>query len=124
MATAAATSMGVSPRARIRPKYLIFSVIGIMMAYVMVHNESYLWNWKDPIWQHYHAIKLYLLPHGLTAMFAILLGPTQFSDRIRNRFPRYHRVAGRLFVMGAMLGGPQARSCKPRKVKTDGSCWR
>jgi uncharacterized membrane protein len=77
-----------------------------MMAYVAVHNESFLVNWKDPIWVHYKTIRWYLLPHGLTAAFALLLGPMQFSDRLRARFTKLHRVSGRLYVGGALLGGP------------------
>ncbi len=77
-----------------------------MMAYVAVHNESFLVNWKDPIWVHYRAVKWYLLPHGLTAAFALLLGPMQFSDRLRARYTKLHRVCGRLYVAGALLGGP------------------
>jgi uncharacterized membrane protein len=89
-----------------RPKYLAFAFVGVMMAYVAVHNESFLVNWKDPIWVHYRAIKWYLLPHGLTAAFALLLGPMQFSDRLRARYTKLHRVSGRFYVAGALLGGP------------------
>jgi uncharacterized membrane protein len=108
MATAAApaASTGTQPKLKIRPKYLAFAFVGVMMAYVAVHNESFLVNWKDPIWVHYKAIKWYLLPHGLTAAFALLLGPMQFSDRLRTRFTKLHRVSGRFYVGGALLGGP------------------
>jgi uncharacterized membrane protein len=47
-----------------------------------------------------------LLPHGLTAACALLLGPMQFSDRLRARFTKLHRVSGRIYVSGALLGGP------------------
>ena len=106
MATAAAASTGALPKLKVRPKYVAFAFVGVMMAYVMVHNESYLWNWKDPIWEHYRQIKWYLLPHGLTAACALLLGPLQFSDRLRARFTKTHRVVGRIYVAGALIGGP------------------
>jgi uncharacterized membrane protein len=105
-ATAPVTSTGARPKFVIRPKYLAFTFVGVMMAYVAVHNESYLVNWKDPIWAHYRTIKWYLLPHGLTAACALLLGPMQFSDRLRARFTKLHRVSGRVYVSGALLGGP------------------
>jgi len=104
--TAPATSRGAQPKFVMRPKYLAFAFIGVMMAYVAVHNESFLVNWKDPIWVHYRAIKWYLLPHGLTAAFALLLGPMQFSDRLRARYTKLHRVSGRFYVAGALVGGP------------------
>jgi uncharacterized membrane protein len=105
-ATVPATSTGSRPKFVVRPKYLAFTFIGVMMAYVAVHNESYLVNWNHPIWAHYKTIKWYLLPHGLTAACALLLGPMQFSDRLRARFTKLHRVSGRVYVAGALLGGP------------------
>jgi len=108
MATATAPASSTAPRPRIviRPKYLAFTFVGIMMAYVAVHNESFLVNWKDPIWEHYKTIKWYLLPHGITAAFALLLGPLQFSDRLRKRFAKAHRVIGRFYVAGVFIGAP------------------
>lgn len=106
MATAAATNQGALPKLGTRPKYLAFAFIGVMMAYVAVHNESFLVNWKDPIWAHYRQIKWYLLPHGLTAACALLLGPMQFSDRLRAKYTKLHRVIGRFYVGGALIGGP------------------
>jgi uncharacterized membrane protein len=108
MATATAPASSTAPRPRIviGPKYLAFTFVGIMMAYVAVHNESFLVNWKDPIWEHYKTIKWYLLPHGVTAAFALLLGPLQFSDRLRARYTKFHRVSGRIYVAGALIGGP------------------
>ena len=106
MATAAATNQGALPKLSTRPKYLAFAFIGVMMAYVAVHNESFLVNWKDPIWSHYRDIKWYLLPHGITAACALLLGPLQFSDRLRARFTKLHRVMGRFYFAGVMIGGP------------------
>jgi len=106
MATATATTQGALPRIKLRPKVLAFAFIGVMMAYVAVHNESFLVNWKDPIWTHYRQIKWYLLPHGMAAACALLLGPMQFSDRLRARYTKFHRVVGRFYVAGAMFGGP------------------
>ena len=106
MATATATTQGSLPKFQLRPKYLGFGFVFLMMAYVLVHNESYLWNRADPIWSHYHTIKWYLLPHGLAAACALLLGPMQFSDRLRARYAKFHRVIGRLYVGGALIGGP------------------
>jgi uncharacterized membrane protein len=106
MATAAASSQGALPKFRVRPKYLAFAFIGVMFAYVMVHNESYLWNAKDPIWSHYRDIKWYLLPHGMAAACALLLGPMQFSDRLRTKYAKFHRIVGRLYVAGCFFGGP------------------
>jgi uncharacterized membrane protein len=77
-----------------------------MLAYVLVHNESFLINRQDPVWQHYHPFRWWLLPHGLAGACALLLGPLQFSDRLRQRFTKFHRVAGRIYVASALILAP------------------
>jgi hypothetical protein len=47
------------------PKYLLFVAIGLMLAYVIPHDESFLVHPKDPIWQHDEPFKWWLLPHGI-----------------------------------------------------------
>ena len=89
-----------------RIKYVVFTVVGLMIAYVIHHNESFLWHPHAPVWQHYEGFKWYLLPHGLAGACAILLGPMQFSDRLRQRFTKLHRVLGRFYVVGALIVSP------------------
>ena len=90
----------------LRPKYLLFAIIGLMLAYVTPHDEGFLVHPKDPIWQHYEAFKWWLLPHGIAGACALLLGPMQFSDRLRNRFRKLHRVVGRIYVAGVFVAAP------------------
>jgi uncharacterized membrane protein len=91
---------------RLRPKYLPFTAILLMLAYVIPHDESFLVHPKDPIWQHYEPFKWWLLPHGIAGACALLLGPMQFSDRLRERFRQLHRVVGRIYVAGVFVAGP------------------
>jgi len=90
----------------LRAKYLLFAAIGLMLAYVIPHDESFLVHPKDPIWQHYEPFKWWLLPHGIAGACALLLGPMQFSDRLRDRFKQLHRVAGRIYVAGVFVAAP------------------
>jgi uncharacterized membrane protein len=90
----------------LRPKYLLFAAIGLMLAYVIPHDESFLVHPQDPMWQHYRPFRWWLLPHGITGACALLLGPMQFSDRLRARFRRLHRVVGRIYVVGVFLAAP------------------
>jgi hypothetical protein len=57
---------------------VLFGFIGRMLAYVVVHNERFLSDAKDPEWPHIQTFKWWLLPHGLTGASALLLGPMQF----------------------------------------------
>jgi hypothetical protein len=91
---------------RLNAKYVVFSMIGIMMAYVLYHNERFLIEPANPIWQHYEPFKWWLLPHGVFGALVLLLAPLQFSDRLRRRFTRTHRISGRLYVAGAFVLAP------------------
>jgi len=119
MATATAPLQRTS---LLRSKYIVFAFVGLMLAYVLQHNESFLIHSNDPAWQHYQPFKWWLLPHGIAGACALLLGPMQFSDRLRQRYAKLHRVVGRLYVGGVAVAGPlglyiqyfQERSGAPR----------
>jgi uncharacterized membrane protein len=95
-----------APASWLRPKYFVFAFIFAMMAYVFNHNERFLLDSSHPAWQHYGVFKWWLLPHGVGAACALLLGPMQFSDRLRKRYTKLHRVLGRIYVAGALAGAP------------------
>ena len=51
------TSYNLLSRASwLRPKYLLLGFIGLMLAYVIPHDESFLVHPKDPLWQHYEPL--------------------------------------------------------------------
>ncbi|HKS88219.1 MAG TPA: DUF2306 domain-containing protein [Stellaceae bacterium] len=90
----------------IGPKPIVFTVIGLMAAYVIYHNEYFLINAAAPIWKHYEPFKWYLLGHGLAGGCALVLAPMQFSDRLRRRYLTLHRTTGAFYVAGAMILAP------------------
>jgi uncharacterized membrane protein len=89
-----------------RPKYILFAIIGVMVAYVLRHNEHFLIDAKDAEWPHIQPFKWWLLPHGVMGACALLLGPMQFSERLRRRFTKFHRVVGRFYVAGVFVAAP------------------
>jgi uncharacterized membrane protein len=89
-----------------RSKYIVFGFIFLMMAYVLIHNERFVIHSNDPAWSHYQTFKWWLLPHALSAACALLLGPMQFSERLRRRYTKMHRIVGRVYVFGALIGAP------------------
>jgi uncharacterized membrane protein len=97
---------GTKPFPAVRPKHLLFAILAVMLIYVVVHDESFLVHPKDPLWQHYQPFKWWLLPHGIAGACALLLGPMQFSDRLRDRFRQFHRAVGRIYVAGVFLAAP------------------
>ena len=77
-----------------------------MMAYVLRHNESFIIDRSDPNWDHIKSFKWWLLPHALAGACALILAPLQFSDRLRRRFTKMHRIVGRIYITGAFVLAP------------------
>ena len=89
-----------------RAKFAVFAVFVAMLAYVLQHNERFLIDRRDPFWEHIATFKWWLLPHGIAGACALLLGPMQFSDRLRARYAKLHRVVGRFYVAGVFIVTP------------------
>jgi uncharacterized membrane protein len=90
----------------LRPKYLLFGLIGLMFLYVVDHSERFLIDPADGEWMHIESFKWWLLPHAIAGACALILGPMQFSDRLRQRFIGVHRAVGRLYVTGVFIAAP------------------
>jgi uncharacterized membrane protein len=59
----------------------------------------------DPgVASHYLSIAVHAIPSSL----ALLIGPFQFLTRFRVRYPRVHRVAGRVYMVCVVLGSMAA----------------
>jgi uncharacterized membrane protein len=93
-------------KTRFNAKYVVFSVIAIMLVYVLFHNERFVVDPNDPAWQRYEPFKWWLLPHALAGAVVILGAPLQFSERLRRRWPKLHRIVGRLYVAGVIILAP------------------
>jgi hypothetical protein len=91
---------------KVNSKYVVFTAIALASTYVLYHNERFLVDSNHPAWQHYAPFKWWLLPHGIFGAIVLLFAPLQFSDRLRKRFTRAHRIMGRLYVAGAILLAP------------------
>jgi hypothetical protein len=92
---------GRSLAMKFKAKYVVFSLIAVATTYVMYHNERFLADSSHPAWQHFAPFKWWLLPHGIFGAIVLLFAPFQFSDRLRQRFTKAHRVMGRCYVLGA-----------------------
>ena len=96
-----------APAARQFPaKYLVFTAIAAMTAYVLYHNERFLIDPAHPIWNHYEPFKWWLLPHGLAGACALLLAPLQFAEGLRRRHTTLHRTIGTFYIIGVFILGP------------------
>jgi hypothetical protein len=91
---------------KVNAKHVVFTLIALSSLYVLYHNERFLVEPDSPVWQRYEPFKWWLLPHALFGTIVLLFAPLQFSDRLRQRFTKAHRVMGRLYVVGALILAP------------------
>ncbi len=92
---------------RSRRKTILWIALGLTTFFVFITSEVLLIT-DYPM---YHAYRLQviadrrlLIPHTLAGIFALLIGPINFSSRIRNRYLKLHRVLGRIYVASVFVG--------------------
>ncbi len=71
-------------------------------------DERFLIVPSDHEWVHIAPFQGKLLIHGLLGATALLIGPFQFSDRLRARRPKLHRWMGRIYVGAIFISAPLA----------------
>lgn len=49
-----------------------------------------------------------IIPHVLCGVTAFVSGPLQFSNRLRRRYPKFHRILGRIYVSSVFIAAPLA----------------
>lgn len=73
--------------------------------YFLVDREFGLLNTKSPELLDNLAWNIGFYTHIIAGGIALLLGWTQFSPRLRNRFLNAHRNIGKIYVITALLSG-------------------
>jgi uncharacterized membrane protein len=103
-----ASSTVLAPRSR-RPRFktILWISLGLTTLFVFITSEVLL----IADYPMYHAYRLqviadrhFLIPHTICGTIALLSGPVQFSSRIRQRYLRFHRVLGRMYVVSVFIG--------------------
>jgi uncharacterized membrane protein len=103
-----ATSTLLAPSSRrSRFKTVLWIFLGLTSLFVFITSEVLLVT-DYPM---YHAYRLQviadrhlLIPHTISGVIALLAGPIQFSSRFRNRYLKFHRVLGRIYVLSVFIG--------------------
>ncbi len=90
-----------------RFKTILWVSLGLTTLFVFITSEVLLIT-DYPM---YHAYRLQviadrhlLIPHILAGTFALLIGPINFSSRIRQRYLQLHRILGRIYVISVFVG--------------------
>jgi uncharacterized membrane protein len=92
---------------RLRFKPVLWIALGLIALFVMITSELLL----VADYPMYHAYRLQvisdrrlLIPHTLCGFVALLAGPMQFSSRLRQRYLKFHRILGRLYLISVFVG--------------------
>lgn len=92
---------------RSRSKTILWISLGLTTLFVFITSEVLLVT-DYPMYHGYRlqviADRHLLIPHVLAGMFALLIGPINFSSRIRQRYLKLHRVLGRIYVIAVFVG--------------------
>jgi uncharacterized membrane protein len=88
-----------------RLKSLLWAVLGAMTISVTLYSEIPLLRQAKER-AYLSTILLLIIPHIAAGMAALLIGPLQFSSRVRLRSPRFHRVLGRVYVIAVFIAAP------------------
>ena len=90
-----------------RRKAVLWIALGTIALFVFVTSELLL----VADYRMYHAYRLQvisdrvlLIPHSLAGTLALILGPVNFSSRLRQRRLQLHRIVGRVYVVSVFVG--------------------
>ena len=98
------------------PKTFAFAIVLLVAAgfivlypfhYYLHFNEA---GFTDPTHgaPNYWHMRGWLLLHITGGMLALLVGPWQFSQRLRRRYLRLHRLSGRLYLIAVLCASAAA----------------
>ena len=83
-------------------------------ASIVVLSAYYLYRailfrfFNEGIGETFWNKQFYFVFHLLTAILPLLLGPIQFWNGFRIRYTYWHRLLGKIYIVGSLLGGISA----------------
>ncbi len=98
------------------PKALaLVAILTVATAFVLKYVFHYYLNYNEAVFTNpatgaanYWRMRGWLLLHITCGMTAALIGPFQFSQRLRKRYLQLHRLSGRVYVIAVMCGSVAA----------------
>jgi len=106
--SSSAVAAAARPRPRSRKKLIGFAVFFAVTAFVTFMKNREILNPASEIAQHFAPGMLFLVPHAIFAGLAMVMGAFQFSNRLRAKYLKVHRVMGYIYVVGVFIGAPIA----------------
>ena len=103
-----ATAVAPVRRSRSQNKLGFFILFGLLTIFVTYMKNARIFDPTSEIAQHFAPVKWYLVPHAFFGALAMLLGVFQFSNRLRARYLKTHRMLGYIYVVSVFIAAPLA----------------
>jgi uncharacterized membrane protein len=111
MSTTAGAPTAAQRKPPIRMKTALWTAMWLAIVFVFITSELLLIA-DYPLYRAYRlqviADRYRLVPHALFGTLALLIGPLQFSTRLRQKHLKLHRVLGRVYVVSVFLAAAMA----------------
>ena len=82
--------------------------LGSIAAYFVFRYASRFINYSPSAYRPYWDVRWSILFHVVGGLIALTLGPLQFWTRFRQRRPAIHRLIGRFYLGGILIGSVAA----------------
>jgi uncharacterized membrane protein len=103
-----ATAVAPARRTRSQTKLVLFVIFGLLTAFVIYMKNAQILDPTSPIARHFAPAMFYLIPHAFFGVLALTLGAFQFSNRLRARYLKVHRILGYIYVVSVFVAAPFA----------------
>jgi uncharacterized membrane protein len=86
---------------------VFWATILILSGYFYFENAvAYLFGYRNERFgDSFFRNQFWFAAHIIGASCSLFLGPIQFWKNIRTRYLRYHRIAGKIYIIGSLVAG-------------------
>jgi uncharacterized membrane protein len=96
------------PAVRLPKTIALLLIMLVACTFVFRYVFPYYLHYNPAGFEEYWTRRGWLLVHISSGMVALLIGPWQFSRRLRQRYLRLHRVSGRVYLIAIVCGATAA----------------
>jgi hypothetical protein len=84
---------------------LSWAALVTIAGYFILTDVPRYFVWSEASYRAYFWPRAaFLFPHVLGGLVALVIGPFQFWARIRNGYPKIHRIGGRIYLISVLVG--------------------
>ncbi len=105
-----------APRHWFKPA--LWTLLGLMTLSVIRYSEYPIFRQANER-VYLRTIPFLIIPHVVCGVSALLLGPFQFSSRMRRRYTKVHRLLGRVYVGSVFIAAPLAMVLAKERHRSD-----